>query len=206
MGTYNCRTSISLYDKRKDLQKAKISEKRAIEKDNTIQFELFDQWKPKKPFEVLRIEIRLGQRRKIKQVLEKIHVVNNLTFSSLFKEAISHKVLSLYFADIKNGYAILSYSQKSHTQLISDIKIFNPKIKIRKMLQLFASIVLIDDMGIRGFREATKMYGPHHWNRLKNDLSFYNFPEEIFSPIRVIEQSLKDFKLLRLKDFLLNNA
>jgi hypothetical protein len=197
---------ICLYDKRKDLQKAKTSEKRAIEKDNAIQLELFDQWKPKKPFEVLRMEIRLGKRVKIKHVLGQIHVVSNLTFSSLFKEAISQKILCFYLADIKEGYNILSYRQKSHAQLISDIKIFNPKIKIRKMLQLFGSIVLIDEMGIRGFREATKMYGPHHWNRLKNDLSFYNFPEEALSPIKVIEQSLKAFNPLRLKEFLLNNA
>jgi len=197
---------IALYDKTKDLQKAKISEKRAIERDNAIQLELFDQFKVKRPFEVLRMEIRLNQRAKIRQIFGKIHANSDLTFSSVFKEATSQKVLLFYLAYIKNSYSILAYRPKSNSQLITDIKICNPKIKMRKMLQLFALKTLIADMGTREFREATKIYGRHNWDRLKNDLSHYRFPEGLSSPIKVIQQSLTDFKPLRLKDFLSNNA
>lgn len=197
---------VALYDKRKDLQKAKISEKRAIERDNAIQLELFDQWKPKKPFEVLRMEIRLNQRAKIKQIFKKIQINSDLTFSSVFKEAISKKVLLLHFSEIEKSYAIIPHRPKTNSQLVADIKVFNPKIKIRKMLQLVGTIILINDIGIRGFREAIAPYGPHHWNRLKNDLSYYSFPEEALSPVKVIEQALKEFKPLRLKDYPLNSA
>jgi hypothetical protein len=46
----------------KDLRKAKISEKRAIEKDNAIQLELFARFAVPKPFEVIRIEVRINKR------------------------------------------------------------------------------------------------------------------------------------------------
>lgn len=135
---------VSLYDKRKDLQKAKTSEKRAIEKDNTIQLELFEEFKVKKPFEVLRMEIRLGKRVKIRQVFGKIHVVSDLTFSSIFKESISQKVLLFYFEQMKSGYVLLAYRPKLIKDFIADFKISNPKTKIRKMLQILALKTSID--------------------------------------------------------------
>ncbi len=197
---------ICLYDKRKDLQKAKISEKRAIEKDNAIQLELFDQFKVKRPFEILRMEIRLGQRAKIKEILKKLNIQACMTFSELFKENIARQVLLFYLEQIKNGYALLAYYPKSKGQLISDIKILNPKIKIRKMLQIYATKTIIDDIGIREFQEVIKIYGKHNWNRLNNDLLRCKFPEQSFAPIKVMQQSIMDLRALQLKDFLSNNA
>ena len=183
---------ICLYDKTKDLQKAKISEKRAIERDNAIQFELFDQFKVKRPFEVLRMEIRLGKRAKIKEILKTLNIQAYTTFSELFKESIARQVLLLYLEQIKNGYALLAYHPKSKGQLISDIKIHNPTIKIRKMLQICATKLIIDDIGIREFQEVIKTYGKHNWNRLNNDLLHCKFPEQSFAPIKVMGQSMED--------------
>jgi hypothetical protein len=192
---------IALYDKRKDLQKAKISEKRAIERDNVLQFELFDQWKPKAPFEVLRMEIRLNQRVKIKQILEKLHIKSDLTFSSLFNQATAQKVLLFYLTQMKSSYTLLTHRPKSIKDFIADFKINNPKTKIRKMLQMLALKKAIEEMGVREFREATKPYGRHNWDRLKNDLARYRFPECSFMPLKTMQQSLTEFKPLRLKDF-----
>ena len=100
---------VSLYDKRKDLQKATTSEKRAIEKDNAIQIELFDKWKPKAPFEVFRMEIRLNKRAKISQIFDKLKIISDLSFRSIFKKDFSQKVLLYYFNEIKNSYSMLAY-------------------------------------------------------------------------------------------------
>jgi len=62
---------IAGYDKMKDMEKAKISEKRALEDDNVIQMHLFDKietTRKNKPLEVFRWEIRLNLRKKISQV------------------------------------------------------------------------------------------------------------------------------------------
>jgi hypothetical protein len=191
---------ISFYDKRKDLQKAKISEKRAIERDNAIQLELFEQWKPKSPFEVLRIEIRLNQRAKIRQVLKDIGIDSDLSFISLFKTVIAQKVILFYFEQVKSGYALLAYRPKSSREFISEFKVLNPKAKIRKMLQIFAFKKLLDELGVRDFRETIRIYGKHNWHRLQKDLLIYKFPEESIAPFKILEQPLTDFRPLRLKD------
>ena len=69
------------------------------------------------------------------------------------------------------------------------------------MLQMLALKTAIEEMGIREFREATKPYGRHNWDRLKSDLSTYRFPEGSLAPLKAIQQSLTEFKPLLLKDF-----
>ena len=75
---------IVLYDKMKDLRKAKLSEKRAIERDNLIQLELFERFTVPRPFEVIRMEVRLNKRAKITSLLKKLKHPALLTFKSLY--------------------------------------------------------------------------------------------------------------------------
>lgn len=192
---------ISFYDKRKDLQKAKISEKRAIERDNALQLELFDRWKPKVPFEVLRMEIRLNKKAKIKEVFKKLNINSDLTFYSVFKKQISQAVLLFYFEQVKNGYSVLSYVPKDGSEFITEFKMLNPKVKVRKMLQIFALKKLIDEFGVRGFRESINIYGKHNWIRLYRDLVEYKFPTGFFAPFKVMQQCLVEFNSIRLNDY-----
>src|SRR3990167_4808288 len=55
---------VAFYDKIKDLEMAKKSDKRAIEKDNSLQLNLFDGITERKKLEVLRMEVRLNTRQK----------------------------------------------------------------------------------------------------------------------------------------------
>ncbi|MBL8014387.1 MAG: hypothetical protein JNN05_11125 [Candidatus Omnitrophica bacterium] len=192
---------ISFYDKRKDLQKAKTSEKRAIENDNTIQLELFNKFKPKKPFEVLRIEIRLNKQVKIRQILDKLKIPSPLTFSGLFKAHIAQSVLMHYHNEIKKGYSSLSYKPESSRDFISNFKINNPKTKLRKMLQIYAVKRLINELGIREFRETIKHYGIHNWPRIKNDLERHQFSDTAFAPLKTIEKAIRELRPLSLKEY-----
>ena len=63
---------VVFYDKIKDLEKAKQSEKRAIEKDSALQLNLFPRFARRKKFEILRMEVRLNKRQKIKQLLQSL--------------------------------------------------------------------------------------------------------------------------------------
>ncbi|MDD5432503.1 MAG: hypothetical protein PHO70_05910 [Candidatus Omnitrophica bacterium] len=192
---------ISLYDKLKDLKKAKTSEKRAIERDNALQLTLFDDLKPKKPFEVLRMEIRLNNRVKIKQVFKTLNISCEIIFSSLFKKDISQKILLSYLNEIKNGYSLLAYKPKTMKDFIIDFRMQNPKVKIRKMLQVLGLKMACNDMGIREFRKSTEFYGDYSWYRLKKDLTAYKYPKRQLSVIKPIEKALLDFTPLRLADF-----
>ena len=71
---------VAFYDKIRDLEKAKLSNKRAVEKDNELQLPLFKKLqKRSKKFEVLRMEVRLNRRTKIKQLFNELNIKTDLT-------------------------------------------------------------------------------------------------------------------------------
>lgn len=91
------------YDKIRDLEQAKKSDKRSMEKDNAIQLHLYDKLHNKKMFEVLRMEARLNNKRKIQQLLKKLDIKAQLTFKGLFKTNIARKVLLHYLDEIEGA-------------------------------------------------------------------------------------------------------
>lgn len=87
---------VVFYDKIKDLEKAKQSCKRSLEKDSALQLSLMDTFKNRKKLEVLRMEVRLNKRQKIKSLFKTLDIKSDLTLKSLFKPAISRKILLHY--------------------------------------------------------------------------------------------------------------
>ena len=65
--------------------------KRVHEKDNEIQLDFLEKYKRRKKFEVLRMEVRLNKRQKMKQLFAKLGIKADLIFKKLFKPAISKK-------------------------------------------------------------------------------------------------------------------
>lgn len=80
---------VAFYDKVADLMQSKISEKRAIESENTIQQDFLSKLIGR---EVLRMEVRLNKPKKIRHIFEKCKInIANLTFKQLFSNEISQK-------------------------------------------------------------------------------------------------------------------
>jgi len=188
---------IVFYDKIKDLDKAKISEKRAVEEGNLIQLDLFN--KKRKPFEVLRMEVRLNTRTKLKKIFKEINVQNDLSFRSIFIEKLSQKILLYYLSMIENSASLLSIDTQDTLDFLSEIKISNPRIKIRKSLQLLGFKYAIEEMGIRGFREFIKIFGSNDWYRLKKEYSSIKLPFQKTDRISILKEALLDFKPLKLQ-------
>lgn len=191
---------IVFYDKLKDLEKAKMSEKRAVEEDNLIQLDLFN--KKPKPFEVLRMEVRLNTRTKMKRTFKEINAQNDLSFHSIFNERLSQRVLLHYFSMVENSTSLLSINTKNTSEFLSEIKISNPRIKIRKLLQLLGFKSAIEEMGIRGFREFIKIFGANDWYRLKKEYSSIKSSSQKSDKISIIKKALLDFKPLKLSESL----
>ncbi len=192
---------VAFYDKMKDLSKAKISEKRAEETENVIQMKLFEKLEISKPFEVLRMEVRLNKRQKLKQVLKNIGIETEPTFQFLFRKDIAQKVLLHYMGVIEKGYPlILSYDCKDAKDFLSDFIIHNPKAGLKKAIQMLGLRVLIDQVGVREFREITRKYGKANWYRLNKEMQSLNYPQskDVFMTLR---QCLEEFKPLKLIDF-----
>ena len=188
------------YDKLKDLRKAKISEKRAEEKDNALQMDLFKDVDIKKPFEVLRMEIRLNRKQKLIQILKKVGFNEEPTFQSLFKKELAQKVLFYYLNEIEAGYPTLLNYTSDPKDFISEFLINNPNAGFKKAIQMLGLRVLLDGIGIREFREVTRQYGNENWYRLHKELKDLSYPAKD-SPLKFLRQSITEFKPLKMAEF-----
>lgn len=199
---------IVFYDKIKDLQHAKISEKRAIEKENIYQSDIFELVEYIKPFEVVRMEARLCGRRKIRSVLKDLGAGGLLDFGSIFKIELSRKVLLHYWGIIDSRLSVFAMDSSKPVDLLEGIKKQNPDIKPQKMLQLIGAILLIQDVGVRAMRDSLGLLKDKRyvWYRLKNDLKAINnmTKGDNYRAVLQIQRALKEFVPLRLKDFDIN--
>ena len=193
---------MTFYDKVKDYLVAKKSEKRAIErKDNAIQLNLFDTIKPTTPFEVLRMEVRLGTRQKIKQVLKLIDSDVEPAYRNLFSQSIAQKVLIHYLDTIDRARpSLLDYPPRTPIELLAELTINNPTLSSTRILQVFGLKQALNSLDIRGLRAILGNRKPTSWYKLMVVVQNLNLPK-CPNPLAVIRNSIQDFKPLKLLDY-----
>src|SRR3989344_1127844 len=199
---------VAFYDKLKDLRTAKISEKRALESDNSIQLNLFNTQPISKPFEVLRMEVRLGTRRKIRQILKSIGLDIEPTFKSLFNSQISQTILLCYLHEMESRRpTLLDYQNGKPKELLADLIINNPKLGPKRTLQLFGLKQAMELVGMREIRVLFNKYTDRSWYRLVADANKIKLPmaRDIFGIIRTHITEFKPLKLVDFQDEMLNN-
>lgn len=192
----------AMYDKISDLKQAKISEKRAEEKDNAIQLHLLDDFAKKRPFEVIRVESRLNQRWKIKQMLKKIGKEGvEPTFKNLFDREISQRILLNNLKELEDSYPpVLALKKQNFTDSFTGLLISNPDKKPEQLVEMVGLMALFEEVGVRGFREATKRYGNQFWYKENGKMKSLNKPKEV-EVFQTLRKQLEEFKPLRLVDF-----
>ena len=94
--------------------------------------------------------------------------------------------------------SILSFKPDNTFDFIAELKILNPKIKIRKLLQILGFKIVIEEMGVRDFREFLKIFDIDNWPRLKKDYSALKFPTQKSDKLSIIKNSLIDFQPIKL--------
>lgn len=200
------------YDKMNDLEQARISEKRAIEKDNAMQLSLFDEWPRNRKPEVLRMELRLREKRKIRHVLNKLGLNQDITLEVLFSQSIAKAALLLYWQQVKECLDLLSIDPSDPVTLLEGTLRRNPDVRFDKVLALTIMAVVIntDKGGIRRLREMISPYiTSKTWYRYKKQLQQTDFQEVIrYQPLIEVGKALESFETLRLVDFqaiMLNN-
>ena len=192
---------VAFYDKIKDLEASKFSEKRALEKDNAIQLGLFDTIKEKKRFEVLRMEVRLNKRQKIRQLFNTLGIQSELTFKSLFDPTISQKVLMHYLDEIESRRSILlDYKTTTPKALLSDLIVRNPQMGPQRVLQAFGLKQVFDTVNPRELRAMFGRKSKRSWYRLIAEAKKIKLPPTT-SPLVVIREHLTKFIPLKLVDF-----
>jgi len=199
---YANRHSLVLYDKINDLSKPA---KRAIDKDQTKQqTDLFEYIKKEeRNLEVLRLEVRLSYKDKMKEILEKVSFTDNPIFKNIFKKDLCQKIVKLYWEKFFGKNLFLFSVNNSPQMILQKILMRYPKTNIRIAVMLVGLNQLCkDEEGIRGFRSIAKNYKPKfNWVMLNNYLKKFN--DEIFTKpthgfIKDIEASLDNFEAFRL--------
>jgi len=197
----------ALYDKVKDLQKAKISNKRSEEKENEVQLSLLDFIEQKHkayvaPFEVLRMEARLNNRKRIRDTFIKIGYPDiDLTFQNLFKTEIARQV-NLFFLDtIIENHIYLADSKLTNAQYFSELHRVYPEYSLSKKNQLLGARVLIKELGIKGYRQLLSVNGASAWYRHKKLLKASELPRNRGDPIGRLIREVTAFTPIKLHDY-----
>lgn len=200
---------VAFYDKLKDLEKAKVSGKRAEEQDNELQLQLFEIVEKKKPFEVIRMEVRLNRKQKIKQIFSQLNIpTEEITFQSVYSKDKAQKVLLHYINEIENSYpALAAYHYIDASTFLAEFIVNNPKSTLKHALYMLGLKRCIDEIGVREFRELIKKFSKRDWYKLYREIKSVSLPltENVFEKLK---QQIRGFKPLSLVDFqedMLNN-
>ncbi len=191
---------IVFYDKVKDLEQAKVSEKRAIEKDNTMQMGLFDTLNIPRKREIFRMEVRLGNRTKIKTLFQTLGMERPLTFQDCFKKEVAQKVLLHYWENVEEKNSQLNFDTRNTCEFFESLLVCNPEIKPKKLLELFACVILGKEGGTRRLRVNLGYDRPKErrkWYDLKKRLKTLRYSKDgNYRALRGISESLNDFEVI----------
>lgn len=200
---YSNTHSLVFYDKIADLNRPK---KRAIDRDQTIQqLNLFVEIQNKKPgLEILRMEVRLCNKRKIDSLLKKLRLPLKPAFQDLFKNNLCQKVLIDYWEAIQQHNAFIFTTTSNPHQILNNLIRGSPKIKLKETLYLVGLWSLAKHHeGLIGLRKVLeKSYSRRSWQRVCSDLKKLNSANQttpIHGWVNQINKDLQEFKPFLIK-------
>ncbi len=198
---------VVFYDKIKDLEKAKQSSKRALEKDNELQLHLFKTFEQRHKLEFLRMEVRLNKRAKIKQLFKKLKINADLTFKKLFKPAIAKKVLLHYLDELeRNRSPLLNFKAVDDKTFLAQLSFHNHSITPKQAMTLLGFKRALEAAPLRELKAMIGKNKPQSWNRMLNDIKNIQLPRmnDSFKVIRKCIEEFKVNKFLHISTILLN--
>jgi hypothetical protein len=196
---------LTFYDKIKDLEKARYSEKRSIERDYAAQPGMFRgaALMPKE-LEVLRMEVRLGTRTKIKNILKIIGQDIEPTINELFDARIAKAVLMHFWTHITARLLLIDRTNVRPEDMLSDLAVASGrKAKPSKLLRQLGCAMLIKSLGVRGASAVIGRYcNSRSWERYKRELKALPLESsKRFSALNQVDQCLTRFAPLRIDTF-----
>jgi len=191
-----------MYDKIADLQQSKD---RATEKDDrefNPQMDMFTELRRASPIEVLRLELRLKSRQKMKTFFAKLDITNDLTFWSIFSENVSQRCLQHYWQDIYDALRPVLLQGLTPTEQCALIMRQRREWTPQRVMALVGLCVMLREDGHRKLRrEFEKKFSPRTLQRMYKDVKGLDF--KILNraqPFEHITKVLAEFKPSKLKD------
>jgi hypothetical protein len=200
---YSKAHSFVIYDKLADLNKPN---KRATDKDqNHLQKDLFHEYKDNQKQEIIRFEVRLRNKVKMKQVLATFgYKADTLYFKDLFHELLWKKILNYYWQGLIVDKNKFLFSKINKTDLLIDRLILNnPEIKAGELLKLIGINTLAKEKGSSELRKIyEKKLNGKNWSRFSKDFEMLNQITEIqdcFGWFEEVDMALR-FDIMISKD------
>ncbi len=164
--------SFVLYDKVKD-----ISQKngRSIDRDQTDQqLALFNT--PNKELEILRLEVRLSKRVKLKTILKEIGYAQEPTFEYVFRKEVCQKIVEFYWQKIVSKKYYFLFDMDTNPQKLLQKIITKLDVKPKQAIYLVGLKILCKDAnGIAGLRQCLeKNCSSKTWGRITQDFEILN--------------------------------
>ncbi len=198
---FTTKYGLAIYDKLAELNKAKKTEKGRLEKDNYCQLSLFDYYKPRKPFEVLRVEARYNDRKAIKDILAKTNnEVAGLTFRDLFSSKIAKSVLKHEMAIVGGGLEGIPQNKQSILDFTNDIFALNPKASHSVKVKAVAVKTLFVETGSRDIRKLIRAT-PSQWSRLVKDMAGLRYQKSEITGMEVINEAIDKFTPVKIQEY-----
>lgn len=153
-----------IYDKLRDLQRARLGKNRSVEEDNYSQLDMFKDKFPKQ--EILRLELRINSKQKLRALLSTIghgKSLENITFVNIFKYEICQRLLRYYWSKLQM-VTNLPENIKTHSNIIeisTAIRMEHPEIKDNDLMRVTYGLIFIQEHGTRAFRDYM------HWNKAR---------------------------------------
>jgi hypothetical protein len=195
---------VLFYDKLRDLERARYSEKRGVEREYGANFELFRRSVSlPKEFEVLRLEIRLGTRAKIKSVLHAIGENARPSFEALFDTGIAKNIVGNFWNQIRVRRNFISNGTDPEVLVARLAAMGKGFARPGKLLQRLGTILLIDAVGVRGAGAIMRRHcSPRSWQRYMRELkTAVPDTSNRFSALKVVDEALSQFDPLRIERF-----
>jgi hypothetical protein len=195
---------VTFYDKLKDLEKARYSERRGMEKNYGVQLEMFrGPASLPRQLEVLRMEVRLGARPKIKNVLSQIGAGVEPTFEAMFDAAIAKAVLMQFWTHVKRQLPLIDKTnlQRPEDMLSALASATKGRVRPGKLLQQLGCAMLVSSVGLRGANAALSRYcSRRSWQRYKRALRDLSLGDANgFNALRRVDEALAQFEPLRMR-------
>lgn len=188
--------SLVIYDKIADLIKGK---KRSIDREQTAyQMSLFAPLtKRPEPLEILRIEARLSQKRKMNSLFKKLGFIENPTFKDVFSTKISKTVLLDYWNTMLGANTALLFAHSLTTKdLLRQILITDRKMKAKEVVYRAGLLWLVqDNNGMRELRSIlSKRANDRSWYRMAMDAKETGIALNKLKPREWCEQIMKSLE------------
>lgn len=191
------------YDKIAEYHKGKRRQP-TFDKDLQLAFDLFHERDFKQPFEVVRMEVRLGNGKAIKQAFERANIEpGGLSFRDIYNAGISKKILQWYLSDLYDHSPKITEAQTdSVLELFSDLYTQNPHRNMSTLVGAIGLYSLNKEAGLRAMKDIVGSRGSPALLRLarrtNKELLYNRQKSEVFE---LLDKQLDRFEPVYLKDY-----